>query len=92
MLSLLPVFATFLAFLEGAHAVQYTFSAYAPGNHILDHLKVEAGDFSFNLGLGNPATYCPEPPSVCPPGNETVFYSPYGLVNPFPLSAVLPPC
>ena len=87
---LLPLSVTFLAFLSGSHAVQYTFSAYAPANHILDHLKVEAADFSFNLGLTSPATYCPEPPSICPPGNETVFYSPYGLVNPFFPLAVLP--
>ncbi|MCJ1478925.1 hypothetical protein MMC13_007609 [Lambiella insularis] len=69
----------------------FTFTAYAPGDHIFDHLKVEAVDLSFTLGFTRPASYCPlADPSACPPGNETVFYNPSGLVSPtFPASPYL---
>lgn len=84
MHGLLPRLASFLAFLSSTEATQYTYSAYAPGNHILDHLKVEAGGFAFNLGLAGPYTYCPITPSECPPGNETVFFNPGGLSEEVP--------
>ena len=54
----------------------YTLTASTKTKAFQNHLKVTALGLGFNIGLYMSATYCPEPPSLCPqPGNETVVYS-----------------